>query len=172
MGLKKSTAKTVNGRQLHSTYSTTLFQDSSGCFDASTDALLEAAVKLALFGLLRCCEFTTRTNSFNPKRDLTISDLEFQPQFYTISLKHSKTVNKGILITIAHVLIPALVLVLPCDTTSTCNHGRISAAAPHRIPSHMITILGRWTSLAYELYLRNNVKDIISAQKMLGSEVQ
>uniref|UniRef100_A0A096M1W8 Core-binding (CB) domain-containing protein n=1 Tax=Poecilia formosa TaxID=48698 RepID=A0A096M1W8_POEFO len=53
-------------------------------------SLLSSVYLLAFFGFLRLGEFTTPSNAFIPSRDLTISDLKFFPDHYSLYLKHSK----------------------------------------------------------------------------------
>ena len=54
--------------------------------------LLECVFALAFYGFLRISEFTTPT-WFVPSRDVTLADLEFHPNHYSLSLKHTKTGN-------------------------------------------------------------------------------
>uniref|UniRef100_A0A087Y3N6 Tyr recombinase domain-containing protein n=1 Tax=Poecilia formosa TaxID=48698 RepID=A0A087Y3N6_POEFO len=54
-------------------------------------SLLKSSFLLAFYGLLRLGEFTSPNNTFISSRDLAVSDLSFHPDFYSLSLKHSKT---------------------------------------------------------------------------------
>lgn len=54
-------------------------------------SLLSSSFLLAFYGLLRLGEFTTPSNLFVPSRDLAVSDLKFHPDFFSLSLKHSKS---------------------------------------------------------------------------------
>ncbi|ROL45643.1 hypothetical protein DPX16_17759 [Anabarilius grahami] len=74
-----------------------------GCFNPYEDSLLEAVFLCAFYGFLRVGEFTTRNNYFDSSYDLTVSDITFDEQFFTIMLKHSKSdkESKGIPIVIA-----------------------------------------------------------------------
>ncbi|XP_032404189.1 uncharacterized protein LOC116709643 [Xiphophorus hellerii] len=54
-------------------------------------ALLSSAFLLAFYGFLRLGEFTSPSNNFVPSRDLSVSDLKFHPDFYSLTLKHSKS---------------------------------------------------------------------------------
>ena len=62
-----------------------------GCFSPYIDVLLEVVLLMAVFGFLRCGEYTTRSLSFNPQHNLTLSDLTIEDHMYTIFLKHSKS---------------------------------------------------------------------------------
>ena len=62
-----------------------------GCFSPYIDSLLECTFLTAFYGFLRCGEFTTRSNVFNPATDVCFSDLTFHPDFFNLLLKHSKT---------------------------------------------------------------------------------
>ena len=62
-----------------------------GCFGLYVDALLETVFLTAFYGFLRCGEYTTRCATFDPARDLTMSDLSMGSGLYTIVLKYSKT---------------------------------------------------------------------------------
>ena len=63
----------------------------SGLFNPYIDSMLECAFLLAFYGFLRCGEFTSPTHQFNPERDLALPDISFHPDYYSISLKHSKS---------------------------------------------------------------------------------
>uniref|UniRef100_A0A096M5N6 Uncharacterized protein n=1 Tax=Poecilia formosa TaxID=48698 RepID=A0A096M5N6_POEFO len=54
-------------------------------------SLLSNTFLLAFYGLLRLGEFTSPNNTFNSSRDLAVSELSFHSDFYSLSLKHSKT---------------------------------------------------------------------------------
>ncbi|XP_035268944.1 uncharacterized protein LOC118225046 [Anguilla anguilla] len=84
-----------------------------GCFNPYTDSLLEAVFLTAFYGFLRCGEYTTRTENFDPSIDLTYSNLSFGSQYFIIHLKRSKTDKnaKGTPIIIAQtgtVFVPSL----------------------------------------------------------------
>ena len=61
-----------------------------GCFGAYVDTLLESVFFTAFYGFLRCGEFTTRCATFDPYRDLTMSDVFVASDMFTVFLKHSK----------------------------------------------------------------------------------
>ena len=63
----------------------------SGMFTPYIDSLLESTFLLAFYGFLRSGEFTTPSFSFNPEKDLSLGDLVFHPDYYLLSLKHSKS---------------------------------------------------------------------------------
>ena len=54
------------------------------------DSLLDCSFLLAFYGFLRCGEFTTSSNSFDPAKDVSFSDVSFHTEFFSLSLKHSK----------------------------------------------------------------------------------
>ena len=55
------------------------------------DSLLDCSFLLTFYGFLRCGEFTTSSNLFNPAKDVSFSDVSFHPEFFSLSLKHSKS---------------------------------------------------------------------------------
>lgn len=61
-----------------------------GYFSPYVDSLLDCSFLLAFYGFLRSGEFTTSSNSFDPTRDVSFSDLTFHPDFFSLFLKHSK----------------------------------------------------------------------------------
>ena len=65
----------------------------SGFLGAYEDLVLETAFCLAFFGFLRCGEFTSKSNTFDPLSDLCIQDIQLHPgdHFFTLNLKVSKT---------------------------------------------------------------------------------
>ena len=65
------------------------------CFGPYADSLLEVVFFAALYGFLRCGEFTTNTDCYNPQHDLTISDITIKANMYSVHLKHSKTDKEG-----------------------------------------------------------------------------
>lgn len=65
-------------------------------FDTYKDVLVKAACSLAYFGFLRCGEFTTYCNVFDPEANLCLGDLTFEfksnkPVSMNLFLKASKT---------------------------------------------------------------------------------
>lgn len=54
-------------------------------------SLLSSSFLLAFYGLLRLGEFTSPNNTFIPSRDLAVSDLSFHVNYYSLSLKHTKS---------------------------------------------------------------------------------
>ena len=72
-------------RRLHSIINTNIY----------VDALIWAASCVGFFGVLRCGEFTTNSNSFDPKVHLTLDDIKFDrhdnPSRMMITIKSSKT---------------------------------------------------------------------------------
>ena len=72
-----------------------LFQTLNGqIFGSYIDSLMKAVIAMAYFGFLRCGEFTTMTNEFDPETNLCLGDLvinERQPNEIYVILKSSKT---------------------------------------------------------------------------------
>ena len=62
-----------------------------GCFGLYVDTLLKTVFLRAFYGFLRCGKYTTRCATFEPSRNLTMSDLSMVIWMFTIVLKHSKT---------------------------------------------------------------------------------
>ena len=96
-----------------------------GCFSPYIDVLLEAVLLMAFFGFLRCGEYTTRSLSFNPQHDLTLSDLTIEDHMYSIFLKHSKSdrSRQGVQIIIAK------------TNTSFCPFSSMMKFLQHRSPT-------------------------------------
>lgn len=187
-----------------------------GCFGSYTDALLETVFLTAFYGFLRCGEFTTNSDSFNPMHDLTISDISIDAHMYSIHLKHSKTDRdrKGSSIVVSETnstFCPLLsmtrylqgrpharqneplfmtdkgkamsrswftarlrLLCKRCGLPSqlyTSHSFRIGAAtsAATLVPASTLKAMGRWSSAAYERYVRPGVDEIISAQKAMSA---
>lgn len=187
-----------------------------GCFNPYTDSLLEAVFLTAFYGFLRCGEYTTRTENFDPSLDLTYSNLSFGSQYFIIHLKRSKTDKnaKGTPIIIAQtgtVFCPfssmtrylrwrphaspddplfvtdkgkamtrswfAARLRLVCQSCDlspelyTAHSFRIGASttAATLAPVSTLKAMGRWSSDAYERYIRPGVDEIISVQKAMSS---
>lgn len=63
----------------------------AGLFSPYSDALLDSVFLLAFYGFLRCGEFTTPSLKFVPGLHITSTDLLFHPDFYSLSLKQSKS---------------------------------------------------------------------------------
>ena len=65
----------------------------SGFLSPYEDLVLETAFCLAFFGFLRCGEFTSRSNTFDPLIDLRMCDIEMHAndRLFTLKLKSSKT---------------------------------------------------------------------------------
>ena len=72
-------------RRLHSIINTNIY----------VDALMWAASCVGFFGFLRCGEFTTNSNSFDPKVHLTLDDIKIDrhdnPSRMMVTIKSSKT---------------------------------------------------------------------------------
>lgn len=189
--------------------------EARGFFDPYTDTLLESAFLTAFYRFLRAGEFTTKSRSFNPDSDLTISDLLLDHDHFTLVLKHSKTdkFSKGV---------PIIVSATNCDfcpfssmsryllsrrsaapneplfftpdgkpmtrawfseklrllcqlcsldpkvyTPHSFRIGAATTAAP-KVPAATLKEMGRWSSSAYEKYIRPNAKDIVHAQKIMS----
>jgi hypothetical protein len=62
----------------------------AGIFGPYTDLLMEAACITAFFGFLRCGEFTVN-HSFDPSINLCLSDINFNTEGCTLTLKKSKS---------------------------------------------------------------------------------
>ena len=73
-----------------------------GVFGPYEDLVLETAFCLAFWFFLRCGEFTSQSNTFDPNTDLTIGDIQMnmKDRVFTLLLKRSKTdpFRKGITI--------------------------------------------------------------------------
>ncbi|XP_067266349.1 uncharacterized protein [Chanodichthys erythropterus] len=63
----------------------------SGLFTPRTNLLLEAVFLTAYYGFLKGGEFTINTKKFDPSHDLTVKDISFHTEYFSIYLKHSKT---------------------------------------------------------------------------------
>jgi hypothetical protein len=76
----------------------------NGLFGQYLDTLLEAACMLAFFGFLRCGEFTTVTEQFDPNLNLCLGDVLLTNNCVHISIKVSKTdpFRKGCSIQLFH----------------------------------------------------------------------
>lgn len=73
------------------------------CFNHFVDAPLEVIFLSAFYGFLQVGEFTTRNFKFDPACNLTISDISFDLESFTIFLKQSKSdqEHKGVSVVIA-----------------------------------------------------------------------
>ena len=60
-------------------------------FDQYTDALMRAAIAVAYFGFLRCGEFTTINNIFDPQTNICLGDVTMHINEACLVLKASKT---------------------------------------------------------------------------------
>ena len=186
-----------------------------GCFGPYVDTLLESVFFTAFYGFLRCGEFTSRCATFDPCRDLTLSDVSVASDMFTVVLKHSKTdvACRGTPIVIARtncVFCPLssmsrYLLCRPRATPSeplfvtdegkamtrswfaqrlrvlcvrcglapelyTAHCFRIGAAtwASSKVPTATLKMMGRWSSSAYERYVRPNALDILGAQRSMS----
>lgn len=105
-GLKKSQSSSNNVRQPFT--GLMLFKLSiclrNGLFGQYLDSLLEAACMLAFFGFLRCGEFTTITEQFDPNLNLCLGDILLTNNCVHILIKVSKTdpFRKGCSINLFH----------------------------------------------------------------------
>ncbi|ROL55592.1 hypothetical protein DPX16_23609 [Anabarilius grahami] len=92
-GLKKESPAVPDKRLLVSLSQVHTMVDKlrSGLFTPHTNLLLEAAFLTAYYGFLRGGEFTINTKIFDPSHDLTIKDITFHTDYFSIYLKHSKT---------------------------------------------------------------------------------
>ncbi len=186
-----------------------------GCFGPYIDSLLETVFLTAFYGFLRCGEFTTRSQTFDPSRDLTISDVTLHDHYFCVFLKHSKTDKdrKGTSVVISRINSDF------CPLSSMVRYLRSRAQASHREPlfltekgeplsrawftsrlrllcqacglpperytAHSFRIgaattaamvapvptlkaMGRWSSAAYERYLRPGDRTILDAQKAMS----
>lgn len=187
-----------------------------GCFSPFFDSMLEAVLLMALYGFLRCGEYTTKSLHFNPQHDLTFSDLITEEHMYSILLKHSKTdrSGKGIHVIIAktktifcpfssmmkymllrpitHPSSPLFIvdgckpmtrswfssklrdLCLNCGlpperySPHSLRIGTATTTALH-LPTLTLKSLGRWSSSAYQSYVRFHKKEVLSAQKLMST---
>ncbi len=164
------------------------------CFGSYTDLMLESALLTALYGFLRGGEFTTRTDTFNPSQDLTISDVTIYSHYFTVYLKHSKTNKNKEDTVILFCPLSSMLAYLrshpqagPQDPLFSTEEGKPMSRAwfasrlrllcqycglsPERYTAHSLRIgaatnaassspvstlkaMGRWSSVAYERYLR------------------
>ncbi|ROI27819.1 hypothetical protein DPX16_23141 [Anabarilius grahami] len=188
----------------------------SGLFTPHTNLLLEAAFLTAYYGFLRGGEFTINTKKFDPSHDLTIKDISFHTEYFSIYLKHSKTDrdNNGSTINISRTndgycpltamnrLVSSRSKSNPTDPLfitekgeamskhwfasrlrTACLHCgmdpalytshsfRIGAAttADSTVSIPMLKAMGRWSSSAYQRYIRPTTQDVLLAQKALSS---
>jgi len=186
-----------------------------GCFGSYTDQLLETVILTAFFGFLRGGEISSRTCSFDPNLNLTISDVSIHDHHFTLYLKHSKTDKnrEGVIVYISvntafcplismlfylryrasadpqeplfvtqagktmsrtwfscHLRLLCQFCGLPPDRY-TAHSLRIGAAttAAASAPVSTLKAMGRWSSAAYERYLRPDVRAILNAQKAMSS---
>ncbi len=78
-----------------------LFQQlKDGCFGKYLDLLLATMLNVGYYGLFRCGELLCESQAFDPKRDLTLSDISVHSfngsPSVTIHLKTSKTDTSGL----------------------------------------------------------------------------
>lgn len=186
-----------------------------GCFGIYSDMMLESVLLMAFYGFLRGGEFSTRSDSFNPSHDLTISDVSIFSHHFTIFLKHSKTDRnrEGSFVYVsennsafcplssmlaylrsrpqAHLEDPLFtteegkpmsrawfasrfrLLCQYCGLPPECYSAhslRIGAAttAASSTPVSTLKAMGRWSSAAYERYLRSDTRAILEAQKAMS----
>lgn len=186
-----------------------------GCFGIYSDMLLESVLLTAFYGFLRGGEFSTRTGSFNPAHDLTISDVSIFSHHFTLFLKHSKTDRnrEGTFVYVSEtnsVFCPLSSMLAylrsrsqarPEDPLFTTEEGKSMSRAwfafrfrllceycglpPERFSAHSLRIgaattaasstpvstlkaMGRWSSAAYERYLRPDTRAILEAQKAMS----
>jgi hypothetical protein len=62
-----------------------------GFFGVYLDSLILAACLLAFFGFLRCGEFTSASDYFDPEVHLTLQDFKFHTRKVLVTIKSSKT---------------------------------------------------------------------------------
>ena len=186
-----------------------------GCFGRYLDALLETVFLTAFYGFLRCGEFTSNSERFDPLHDLSISDVTVDAHMYSITLKHSKSdrEGKGVNVIISQTKTafcplssmtqylekrplarqdePLFLtdkgksmsrswfttrLRLLCKrcglppqlyTSHSFRIGAATSAAP-LVPASTLKVMGRWSSAAYERYIRPGKEEILSAQKAMS----
>lgn len=188
----------------------------SGLFTPYSNLLLEAAFLTAFYGFLRGGEFTINSKNFDPSHDLTINDITFHTDHFSIYLKHSKTDrdSNGSTISISSTndgycpllamnrLLSSRSKSYPTDPLFITDKGeamskpwfasrlrticllcgmdpalytshtfRIGAAttAASIVSIPMLKAMGRWSSSAYQRYIRPTAQDVISAQKALSN---
>ena len=66
-----------------------------GIFGPYNDLLLEAVFLAAFYGFMRCGEFTACSEVFNSAHDLTVSDLSFQGDHFSLFPRLSKSDGCG-----------------------------------------------------------------------------
>lgn len=187
----------------------------AGCFGVHTDMMLESVLLTAFYGFLRGGEFSTRTDSFNPSHDLTISDVSVFSHHFTIFLKHSKSDRnrEGASVYISETnsafcplssmsaYLRSRPQARPEDPLFATEEGKPMSRAwfasrfrllclycglpPGRYSAHSLRIgaattaasstpvstlkaMGRWSSAAYERYLRPDTRAILDAQKAMS----
>jgi hypothetical protein len=92
-GIKKSHSPAANSRKpLSGTMLRTICQHlRKGVMGYYLDSLLESACLIAFFGFLRCGEFTTPTQNFDPNVNLCLGDITLTSTCANVLLKVSKT---------------------------------------------------------------------------------
>ena len=89
--------------------------------------LLDCSFLLAFYGFLRWGEFTTSSNVFNPAKDVSFSVVSFHPEFFSLSLKHSKS-GGACSVIIAHTDS------IFCPFRSMCSYLKIRPPSEPRAP--------------------------------------
>ncbi|KAI4801506.1 hypothetical protein KUCAC02_019401, partial [Chaenocephalus aceratus] len=148
------------------------------------DLTLECMFLLAFFSFLRCSEFAPTSSAYNPHHHPSLSDISPHTNDSLIfTLRRSKTDQLGISFPI-HIFrlnsylspyepLTKYLSARNISTTSCLFRGyaqnTIEPFLPHRCSVHSsetrtsdqtIQVLGRWSSLAYHAYIRNNLNDL------------
>ena len=159
----------------------------SGFLGAYEDLVLQTAFCLAFFGFLRCGEFTSKSNAFDPLTDLSIQDIHLNrwDNYFTLRLKVSWmamaaqpheplfTTLAGTPLTRAFVIDKLKILLskLGYNPALYSGHsfqiGAATTAAAANIPDHMIRTLDRWTSDCYCRYIRTSHESLQQAQQAM-----
>lgn len=221
-GITKSSAKT-HDKRLPITFSVLqqlITSLRNGSFSNYINVLLEALFLTAFYGFMRPGEFTSESKHFESSRDLSLSDVRFSPNFFTIFLKHSKNDSMGSGVSLSlykndyqfcpyssmikylkirlRTSLQSPLFILPNGAPITkvwfSSHlatvlkncglsplqytghsfriGAATTAAEHGIPTSTIKLLGRWSSSAFESYIRPEQKFISKAQQIISRRSQ
>ena len=136
--------------------------------------MLWAACCVGFFDFLRAGEFTVNS-TFDPDSHLSVCDLQvdclLNPSCLKIHIKCSKTDPFGSGCDVY--LGKGNSDVCPLAAISSYLHVRGEAPGPlfffrdGRVPDHLIKTLGRWSSDAYQVYIRTPISSIVQVTSQL-----